>query len=250
MLTSAQLKKLYDWISAGINYRVVDDNIPNRLSALSQASFQQNVWPIVNGMCYNCHSSQNGGLGATAMDFDDPQAEDQQDLDEHRMAQVAMRANFMVPEASTILRKPRRHDQLSHGGGKLWDVEDPEYATIFNWISASNPSLAAGLPGTDLHSVKNYPNPFRDKTTIVYGLSGTAASSVEIKIYSQTGKVIRELPGTINSGGTSIGWNRVDWDGDDKYGKEVGNDVYFYTVEAKFIDGVTKIVRQKCVKVK
>jgi flagellar hook assembly protein FlgD len=73
---------------------------------------------------------------------------------------------------------------------------------------------------------------------------------VEIRIYSQTGKLIRELPGTTNNGGSSIGWNRVEWNGEDKNGKVVGNDVYFIAIEAKFADGTKKTMRQKCVKIK
>jgi flagellar hook assembly protein FlgD len=119
---------------------------------------------------------------------------------------------------------------------------------IYNWILSTNPALAEGLVATDLVNVTNYPNPFRDKTNIVYGLTGNVVSKVEIKIYSQNGKLIREYGGPANTA-ASIGWNRVEWDGKDKNGRTVGNDVYFYTVKAEFGDGTKKSFKGKCVKV-
>ena len=74
--------------------------------------------------------------------------------------------------------------------------------------------------------------------------------SAVVRIYSQGGKLIREIQGPGDVSGTTMGWNRVEWDGHDKNGKAVSNDVYFYTVDARFNDGVKKSIRGKCVKAK
>lgn len=250
ILTTDELDEIIDWINNGRLFRSSADNTTNPLRALNINEFAQNVWPILETACYSCHSDGNAGANAMNLDPDDDDIETQEDLDEARAEIVADRANFMIPEASPILRKPNSDDPLTHVGGKLWNPRTDEYRAIYAWITAANPALAAGVPGTDLHNVKAFPNPFRDSTNIVYGLSGSPATSIEIRIYSQTGKLIRELPGTTNNGGANIGWNRVEWNGEDKNGKVVGNDVYFIAIEAKFADGTKKTMRQKCVKIK
>src|SRR5262249_15767879 len=149
------------------------------------------VWPIINANCYSCHST--GGAGEAAMSFDDPEAEDQGELDDFRAEAAAAHCNFMIPEASYLLRKPLGEalGGLSHAGGKiLTDRNDPQYKTIYAWIASANPALAAGVTPTDMVSVTNYPNPFRDTTFIVYGLTGVVGAKITIRVYSQNGKMI------------------------------------------------------------
>jgi hypothetical protein len=251
MLNETELTMLKDWINTGVNFRVVDDHIPSKLSPLSVARYTSDVWPVLEANCYSCHST--GNSGAAAMDFDAEleQSDNQEELDQARIESISTRINFMVPEASVLLRKPLGEalGGLSHVGGQIFTgTSDPQYLAIYNWITAANPALAPGAPTTDLVNVNNYPNPFRDKTQIVYGLTGNVAADVQIKIYSQNGKLIRELTGPANTA-TTVGWNRVEWDGKDKEGRSVGNDVYFFTIKAEFGDGVKKEHRGKCVKV-
>jgi hypothetical protein len=169
-------------------------------------------------------------------------------------AAMAAQMNFMIPEASPLLRKPLGEalGGLSHVGGQIWaGVDDPDYLAIYQWIVASNPRLnpAAAPNVSDLVNVENYPNPFRDTTTFVYRLNGSVATKVDLSIYSVNGKVIRELSGTTTIGGASMGWNTITWDGKDKNGKVVSNDVYFFILKAEFGDGAKKKFRGKCVKV-
>lgn len=250
ILTQAEIDKIAKWIDTGTNFRVVaDDQVGASLSSLNATVFTSQVWPILNTNCYSCHSQ--GGAGVNAMNLDgDMNAENQDELDEDRMEQVAFRSNFMVPSASTILRKPQPISEggLTHMGGQFWNKESDDYRTIYAWIANANPAISAAPGVTDLVSPNTFPNPFRDNTTIVYGLTGAVATKVDIEIYSQNGKLIRELVGTTNQGAT-IGWNSVVWDGRDKNGKVVGNDVYFYVIKAEYGDGTKKKFRGKCVKV-
>lgn len=251
ILTEEELAKIVRWINTGANFRVTDDHIPSKLQALDMDRFLGDVWPVLQANCYACHSTGGAGAGAMNFDQDIDEAESQEELDESRMEIAAARANFMVPEASYLLRKPLGEalGGLSHVGGKIFtDNRDPQYVAIYNWIAASNPALAAGVPPTDLVRVTNYPNPFRDTTYIVYGLTGNVSASVDIEIYSMNGKLIRELTGPAENNMT-VGWNRVEWDGRDKNGKVVGNDVYFYMIKATFGDGTKKTFKGKCVKV-
>lgn len=253
MLNADELKLFQDWISAGVNFRVVADGVTSPLAALDTNVFVATVWPILDGKCHICHTA--GGQGELAMNLDGnlAEAKTENDLVKDRIEIVSRRINFMVPQASYILRKPlgERLGGLSHVGGQLYTgFEDPQYKAIFAWIAAANPALAPGIPPTDLVNVENHPNPFRDSTIVVYRLQGSVAATVTVRFYSQDGKMIRELPGPADVSSTTMGWNKVEWDGRDKNGRVVGNDVYFYTVEAKFSDGTNKRLRGKCVKVK
>lgn len=251
MLTEAELDKIVRWIDTGTNFRVVEDNVPNPLQDLNLTTFRDRIWPIMEDRgCVVCHG--DGGAGQGAMDLGIGNAESEEEAEENRIEALAEQMNFMIPEASPLLRKPLGEalGGLSHVGGQIWTgMDDPDYLAIFQWIVASNPQLnpAAQPAHSDLVKVNNYPNPFRDTTNFVYQLGGPAATRVDIEIYSMNGKLIREFPGTTNT--ATMGWNSVTWDGKDKNGKTVANDTYFFVIKAEFGDGVKKKVRGKCVKV-
>lgn len=255
ILTAEEVDKIAKWIDTGINFRVVkNDAVGATLSAMDDKNFtdtfKNKVYPILqsNG-CVTCHSA--GGQGEYAMRLDGipEMQENQAQVEEEKLKQTAYRANFVIPEASLLLRKPEPPEVsgLTHMGGAHWTKDSADYKTIYAWIASANPAAAPTTIPTDLLNVNNYPNPFRDQTTFVYGLTGAAATKVDFKIYTQDGKLIRELDGTTTQGAT-IGYNKVTWDGKDKNGKVVGNDVYFYVVHAEFGDGTKKKFRGKCVK--
>jgi len=77
-----------------------------------------------------------------------------------------------------------------------------------------------------LWNVKNYPNPMKDKTVIVYNLSEEAI--VEIKIFTIAGRLVKEL----HPGLSEYGTNYVEWDGRDKKGRKVSNGIYYYAIKA------------------
>lgn len=252
ILTKEELMKISHWIDTGTNFRVVGDGQTSSLRRLDHTMFTERIWPIMEARgCFACHGE--GGAGQMAMDLSGGEdAESQEDLDESRMDALAFRINYTIPEASRLLRKPlgEQLGGLSHVGGQIWSgTDDPDYLAIYEWIANTNPALAPSPNGSDLINVNNFPNPFRDKTTFVYRLTGTLATKVEISIYSQNGKLIREFNGPADVGGTTMGWNRFDWDGTDKNGDTVANDVYFYVVRAEFGDGAKRKFRGKCVKV-
>jgi hypothetical protein len=73
---------------------------------------------------------------------------------------------------------------------------------------------------------QNYPNPFNATTIIRYSLPRD--SRVEICLYNILGQKVRIL---VNEYQTS-GYRRIDWDGKDDRGVEVGSGIYFYQVKA------------------
>jgi hypothetical protein len=77
-----------------------------------------------------------------------------------------------------------------------------------------------------LWNVKNYPNPMKDKTVIIYHLSEEVP--VEIRIFTIAGRLVKELPPGISR----YGANYVEWDGRDKKGRKVSNGIYYYAIKA------------------
>ena len=78
-----------------------------------------------------------------------------------------------------------------------------------------------------LLSFLNYPNPFPRKTTLTCELTAPADSLV-VKIYTLSGRMIREL-----SIPATPGFLMVEWDGRDADGVEVSNGVYYAKLQIK-----------------
>ncbi|MCK4421966.1 T9SS type A sorting domain-containing protein, partial [candidate division WOR-3 bacterium] len=78
--------------------------------------------------------------------------------------------------------------------------------------------------GELLWGVDNYPNPMKDKTTIIYHLSQEV--EVDIKIFTIAGRLVKKL----RTGVSRYGLNYAEWDGRDERGREVSNGIYYFMV--------------------
>lgn len=83
-----------------------------------------------------------------------------------------------------------------------------------------------------IRDVANHPNPFTDRTTIIYLLS-QSRSEVRVSIYTVGGRLIRVFEDAPNA----LSYNALEWDGRDAEGDEVANGVYLYVIEAEADDG-------------
>ncbi|WP_456428768.1 C25 family cysteine peptidase [Rhodocaloribacter sp.] len=89
-----------------------------------------------------------------------------------------------------------------------------------------------------VEKVYPYPNPMNRFTVFAFRLIGADASQIEdfrLRIYTITGRLIREFnlvrnPSLTEAGGLRIGWNKVRWDGRDTDGDRVATGVYLYKV--------------------
>ena len=90
-----------------------------------------------------------------------------------------------------------------------------------------------------LLSFLNYPNPFPRKTTITCELTAPA-DSLDVKIYTLSGRLIRELSIPATSG-----FLMVEWDGRDADGVEVANGVYYakLKIEREGEKDITEILK-------
>jgi hypothetical protein len=77
-----------------------------------------------------------------------------------------------------------------------------------------------------LRQVGAYPNPFDSFTAFTYQLTGPA-DAVAIRIYTISGRMVKELGGS-----RTAGFSQVGWDGRDADGNQVANGLYIFRVVA------------------
>ncbi|MEO6696362.1 MAG: C25 family cysteine peptidase [Ignavibacteria bacterium] len=109
--------------------------------------------------------------------------------------------------------------------------------TVFYDVIVSDELLVKDL--------SNFPNPMKDMTNFVFNLAGSDSPlKFKIKIYTVSGKLIKELDYPV-----SIGHNQIPWDGRDGDGDLVANGTYLYKLVAEG-DSKTETQIQKLVVLK
>ena len=109
---------------------------------------------------------------------------------------------------------------------KAWDV--------FNNFSSETVYFTV-VNGNDLEirDVYNYPNPFAGNTTFTFQRNQVDPADVKIKIYTVSGRLIREL----EQDNIIDKFVRINWDGRDEDGNMIANGTYLYKVIVKNMDG-------------
>ncbi len=75
-------------------------------------------------------------------------------------------------------------------------------------------------------NVVNYPNPFEDETTFTFQFqSPNGIADAMIKVYTVTGRLIRQIEDFARPG-----FNKIPWDGRDEDGNLLANGVYLYKI--------------------
>jgi hypothetical protein len=94
------------------------------------------------------------------------------------------------------------------------------------------------LPSVDFEIVDRfvaaYPNPFTNRTDILFRL--THPAEVELKIFTITGRRIYQVDPFLAPGGES----RIRWNGTDQGGGPLANGTYLYKLEATYTDAEGK----------
>jgi len=103
-----------------------------------------------------------------------------------------------------------------HGNESVFAVLGPELATGID---------PARAPKTSFLS-QNYPNPFRHRTGIPFGLA--SEENATIRIYDVRGRLVR----TLVDGQRKAAAQTITWDGRDTRGTRVAAGIYFYRLEA------------------
>lgn len=113
---------------------------------------------------------------------------------------------------------------------KAWDVFNnfSSHETYFSVISPES--------GLALRDIYNYPNPFSSNTTFTFQHNIGSAFNVKIKIYTITGRLIKEIEERDMIGKFA----RIDWDGRDNDGNQIANGTYLYKLVVESSDGSQK----------
>lgn len=113
---------------------------------------------------------------------------------------------------------------------------------ITAWDGANNAGTAmlefrvVGDEKLVLNNVLNYPNPFTTSTCFWFDHNRPGEElSVQIQIYTISGKLVKTLRNTIFSTGNRS--NEIFWDGRDDFGQKLGRGVYIYAVTVQTSDG-------------
>ncbi|MBC8526664.1 MAG: T9SS type A sorting domain-containing protein, partial [Candidatus Cloacimonetes bacterium] len=78
---------------------------------------------------------------------------------------------------------------------------------------------------------QNYPNPFKNTTTIEYALA--KPSKVTVSIYNIRGQLVKRF----KVGDQDAGYYDIVWNGKNEQDRNVGNGVYFYKLKADMNEG-------------
>lgn len=109
---------------------------------------------------------------------------------------------------------------------KAWDTYNNYNETEVDFIVRSASSLA-------LENVYNYPNPMADKTNFVFEHNFNEPLTADIKIYTVSGRLIKEL----NKTNITDKFVSIEWDGKDSDGDGIANGTYIYKILIKTEDG-------------
>ncbi len=143
-------------------------------------------------------------------------------------------------QKETDLTESFEYDLASYQQGSLaYQLPDLSLGqhdlTIKAWDNANNSSVkevnirVSSQLELELTEVMNYPNPFTEVTSFCYYLSQNA-DRVEIKIFTEAGRLIRHIP----NASTKAGYNfSTDWNGEDQAGDKVANGIYIYKITAQ-----------------
>jgi len=116
-------------------------------------------------------------------------------------------------------------EQLSNINSNIMQSIDANYLMS----QSINNALAAGFVGKDVRAAGDTFQRSGDvATTLGYSLS-SAADSVTVKIYDESGNLVK----TMSVEGKDKGDNTFAWDGTDDHGQNAGDGKYKFTVEAK-----------------
>jgi hypothetical protein len=130
---------------------------------------------------------------------------------------------------------PVQDDGLPHA--QIADVEIKEHQNGYElWMSCLSRGIAVldvittnvGIETNNIVEpvlfLRNYPNPFKDKTSISFSLPDDGFAS--ISIYDIYGRIVRHLSGKYYQSGTSA----LTWNGDDNQGRPVSPGIYICTL--------------------
>ena len=188
-----------------------------------QINYLQDVQPIFNNHCLDCHTGSNGSGALKLNSYDDVMEGGSNNgpvvipfnADSSLLHRVLLPMPVTVPNEPICCQMPKNALPLSFN----------QITVIQNWISEgalrSNSLSLNPVPGLYNINIKIYPNPFNSSVRISF-LSSNIIQK-EILIYDILGSKVRSL--TLKR--VIKGENYVFWDGRNHLGRVCTSGVYF-----------------------
>jgi hypothetical protein len=126
---------------------------------------------------------------------------------------------------------------------RAWDnVNNSNTRTLGFTVAATAGSIGAagggaggsnnngGMSPLVIDKVMNFPNPFTDQTTFSFEHNFPGQNiAVNLSIYTQNGKLVKQINKTANTNGTRN--VQITWDGTDAAGSKIARNVYIYKIQ-------------------
>jgi hypothetical protein len=110
------------------------------------------------------------------------------------------------------------------------DARDPNQLDIYASLVAANgtvPPTSAPIPEPATGNLASYPNPFNPRTTVLFTLD--RRQPVSLSVHDLMGRRLVSLADDV----LAVGGHRLEWDGRDASGREVGSGVYLLRLETR-----------------
>lgn len=230
-----------NWVIGGVGQSPVTDNTGPEIKAyLNDDQFVNggisNETPVLFLKLFDSSGINTVGTGIghdlTVTLDDDPNSffilNDFYQAEENSFQRGSVR--FQLPRISEGIHRLRI---------KVWDVVNNSNDKIIEFRVVKDQEL-------QLTQVYNYPNPFTTSTTFMFEHNRPGdLLDVSVRIFSPSGKLVKNIRQTINSTGNRS--FEIEWDGKDDFGEKIGRGVYIYRIEVKDSRGMTKRAIQKLV---
>ena len=122
---------------------------------------------------------------------------------------------------------------------RAWDNVNNSNTRTLGFTVAATAGISgatAGTTGTSdmsplvIDKVINFPNPFTDQTSFSFEHNFPGQNiAVNLSIYTQNGKLVKQINKTVNTSGTRI--VQITWDGKDASGSKIARNVYIYKIQ-------------------
>jgi hypothetical protein len=115
---------------------------------------------------------------------------------------------------------------------RAWDnVNNSNTRTLGFTVAATAGSNTSGdMSPLVIDKVINFPNPFTDQTTFSFEHNFPGQNiAVNLSIYTQNGKLVKQINKTANTNGTRN--VQITWDGTDATGSKIARNVYIYKIQ-------------------
>ncbi|HEX7319365.1 MAG TPA: S8 family serine peptidase [bacterium] len=109
------------------------------------------------------------------------------------------------------------------------------YDSLFYGISEDN----AIISPFDRDFIQSYPNPFCEKTRLVFNLR--VSGNVKVNVYDIAGKLVRTVLDEPRKTGEQVMY----WDGRDNDGTALPNGIYFFSIETPLVKKTGKLILMK-----